>query len=505
VLALRAARSSEMFSHASAKAIRGLLRIVPDDILAQLPKSGSRRAQIITESPATCSNASRSTASLSPAIRRIQWRTITMLSVWSATRLSRRDRRDTVSVEGSAESYDLSCEPRAVAAYTGDFATAEQEIRALPEPSAAALQALPLSLMGQGRFDDAAASYERMRTMGAFGASFGAAGLGDLELDQGRFAEAAASFERAAAEAVKAGSPDQAAMKWSALAYARLSSGHKTAAITAAQNALSSSRALAVRFLSGRILVEAGEVAMAQEIATSLAAELATEPQVYGRLIGGEIALKNGDFQQAVKILTEANSILDTWIGHFDLGRAYLEGGAYAQADTEFDRCIRRRGEALLLVDEEPTYGYFPPVYYYLGRVRDGLKASAPDMYREYLKIRGASTDDPLVPEARRRAGPQWRSFSSSAGASGSCCIRCTGPFATPFRHLPFVVDVLRSRRRPTNMRCTPQPHLSSLAGSARNSGATLAVVHVRAAPADETAGRLSWRTGHVTIRRLAT
>jgi hypothetical protein len=71
-----------MFSHASAKAIRGLLRIVPDDILAQLPKSGSRRAQIITESPATCSNASRSTASLSPAIRRIQWRTITVLSVW---------------------------------------------------------------------------------------------------------------------------------------------------------------------------------------------------------------------------------------------------------------------------------------------------------------------------------------------------------------------------------------------------------------------------------------
>jgi hypothetical protein len=27
-----------------------------------------------------------------------------------------------------------------------------------------------------------------------------------------------------------------------------------------------------------------------------------------------------------------------------------------------------------LFLDEEPTYGYLPPVYYYQGRVREGLK-----------------------------------------------------------------------------------------------------------------------------------
>jgi hypothetical protein len=76
------------------------------------------------------------------------------------------------------------------------------------------------------------------------------------------------------------------------------------------------------------------------------------------------------------------------------------------QADSEFDRCIQRRGEALTLVDEDPTYGQFPVVYYYLGRVREELKtASFADAYREYLRIRGTSGEDPLLKEVRKRVG----------------------------------------------------------------------------------------------------
>jgi hypothetical protein len=44
-------------------------------------------------------------------------------------------------------------------------------------------------------------------------------------------------------------------------------------------------------------------------------------------------------------------------------------------------------------------------VYYYQGRVRDGLKSSgAAESYRQYLNIRQAG-EDPLVPEIRRRLG----------------------------------------------------------------------------------------------------
>ncbi len=47
------------------------------------------------------------------------------------------------------------------------------------------------------------------------------------------------------------------------------------------------------------------------------------------------------------------------------------------QADSEFDRCIQRRGEALaLFLDEEPTYAFFPPVYYYRGRVREAMNTA---------------------------------------------------------------------------------------------------------------------------------
>ena len=155
------------------------------------------------------------------------------------------------------------------------------------------------------------------------------------------------------------------------------------------------------------MLVEAGEIAKARTIAEGLSSELPAEPQAYGKIIEGEIALKSGDLRQAVKILTDAGGILDTWVGHFDLGRAYLELQAFTQADSEFGRCLTNRGEALsLLVDEEPTFGYFPSVDDYLGLVREGMKSStSADSYREYLKIRGKSTEDSLVKDVRKRLG----------------------------------------------------------------------------------------------------
>jgi tetratricopeptide (TPR) repeat protein len=268
------------------------------------------------------------------------------------------------------------------------------------------MQALPLSLLAQGRLEEAAATYRKMATMSTFGASFAASGLGDLAVYEGRFSEAVAIYGRGAEADIKAENPEVAAQKFAALAYAQLSRGQSRAAIAAADQALSNSNALSVRFLSARIFVEAGALAKALRIASSLASELANEPQAYGKIIEGEIALKQRHLPQAIKLLAEANSVVDTWVGHFDLGRAYLEAGAFAQADSEFDRCLTRRGEALMLVDEDPTYGYLPPVYYYLGRAREGLQtAGFADLYREYLKIRGKSADDPLVPEVRRRAG----------------------------------------------------------------------------------------------------
>jgi tetratricopeptide (TPR) repeat protein len=199
---------------------------------------------------------------------------------------------------------------------------------------------------------------------------------------------------------------DRAASKFAALAQVELLRGRTRAGIAAADNALANSNAVKIRFLAARALVEGGEAVRARPLIASLAAELQAEPQAYAKIVEGELALKNGDPRQAIKVLTEANALLDTWLGHFDLGRAYLEAGAFTQADSEFDRCIARRGEALsLLLDEEPTYAHLAPVYYYQGRVREGLKtAGFAESYRAYLTLRGQSKEDPLVGEVRRRA-----------------------------------------------------------------------------------------------------
>ena len=291
-------------------------------------------------------------------------------------------------------------------AYAGDFATAEQEARSVQQPSDLATLAIAFSQIGQGQRPAAVETYQGLSRLSPRGASWAASGGADLALFEGRFSDEAGLFETGAAADLAAKSSDRAARKLTSLAYARLQQGRPAAAVQAAERALANSNAAEVRFLAARALVEGGVVDRARTVADALAAELPAEPQAYGKILQGQIALKNGDPRAAIKILSEANEVLNTWLGHFELGRAYLEAGALTQADSEFDRCIERRGEALsLLVDEEPTYGYLPIVYYYQGRVREGLQnARFADSYREYLAIRGASSDDPLLPELRKRA-----------------------------------------------------------------------------------------------------
>jgi len=296
------------------------------------------------------------------------------------------------------------------AAYGSDFQTADEEGRAAEElGSRWGLFALALAQMGQGQTLQAKDSYERLRNVDELGVSQAASGLGDLAIYEGRFSDAARILTDGAAADSTSKNPDRAAAKLAMLAYAQLLSGQKAAAIAASDRALASSGAPKIRFLVARVLAEAGETAKADALRSSLASDVQAEPQAYAKALEGNMALRNGDPRGAIKALTEATALLDTWIGRFDLGRAYLEAGMFPQADSEFDRCIKRRGEALsLFLDEEPTFGFFPPVYYYQGRVRESLQSvSSAESYRTYLTIRGASREDRLLPEIRKRAGAE--------------------------------------------------------------------------------------------------
>ena len=296
------------------------------------------------------------------------------------------------------------------ALYSSEFETGEREARALQELDPAYAKgfvALAFSQLGQGQLAQAAETYRKLGEIDKASASMAAAGLGDLALYEGRFGDAARLLEEAANANLALKSPDEAATKFAMLAYTRLLQGQKTAAAAAAEKTLANSKVVKARFLAARILAAAAQTARAKALADGLATELLDEPRSYAKLIEGEIALQARDAPQAIKLFGEANNLLNTWIAHFDLGRAYLEAGAFPEADSEFDRCIKRRGEALaLFLDESPTYGFLPPVYYYLGRVREGMKSSGfAESYRKYLSIREKASEDRLLSEVRKRAG----------------------------------------------------------------------------------------------------
>ncbi|HET8965838.1 MAG TPA: protein kinase [Candidatus Acidoferrum sp.] len=292
------------------------------------------------------------------------------------------------------------------ACYTGDFQTCEREgreVRKLNPSSEDGFLLLGYAQIGQGQLDQAAQTYQGLQKLGPRGASLAASALANIAMYEGKYREAQKILESATAADLADKQPDRAADNLAMLSSTASSRGDKKAAGAAAQKALANSQSEKIKFLAARAFLEAGDTAKARQLATTLGAQLQSDPQAYSKIILAEAALKEQDARQAIQLLTEAQNLVDIWIVHFDLGRAYLEAGAFAEADGEFDRCIKRRGEVLeLFSDDMPTYSYLPPVYYFQGRARDGLKSSgAADSYKAYLDIRGKAGEDPLLPEVR--------------------------------------------------------------------------------------------------------
>jgi tetratricopeptide (TPR) repeat protein/predicted Ser/Thr protein kinase len=297
-----------------------------------------------------------------------------------------------------------------IRSFAGDFAGSEKEARTVLSinPSAApAYLSLAEAQLGQGQIGKAADSYHQLEKSGPQLASTATAGLADLAAHQGKYEEAARILAQGAAADVAAKDTDNAARKYAALGNIDELEGHHAAAISDVDMALKNSQSTSIEFLAASTYADAGELAKAQKLASSLSSALTSESQAYGKIVAGLIALKKKDYNEAIRQMTAANNLMDTWIGRFDLGRAYLEAGAFTEADSEFDQCAKRRGEAIeLFMDNVPTYAYFPPVYYYQGRVREGMKSEGfADFYKTYLSIRGQSSEDPLVADIRRRIG----------------------------------------------------------------------------------------------------
>ena len=296
------------------------------------------------------------------------------------------------------------------AMYAGDFDTAIREQRAVLElnPSLAkGFLGIALSQAAEGKIAAAYQTYHELEKQGADNASTASAGLADLALFESRPAEAILALEKGISRDITNKDRDNAATKLIMLADAYLLSGKTRDALAAADKSLSNSQEDSVLFFSARIRLGAGQESKAIALANQLTSRAERDSQAYGKLIAGEAQLRRGKPLEAVKLFKEAQAIADSWLVRFDLGRAYIDAGQFPQADSEFELCVNRRGEATAaFLDDVPTIRLLPDVYYYLGRAQEGLGSpAAAQTYKTFLAMKVKGGHDPLVVDARRRVG----------------------------------------------------------------------------------------------------
>jgi serine/threonine protein kinase/tetratricopeptide (TPR) repeat protein len=296
------------------------------------------------------------------------------------------------------------------AMYAADFKTAESEARAVNELDPNFRKGyLPIAVaaIDAGQFDVAEQAYRKMASIDAAGASLAAIGLADLAIYRGRLADVEAPLTAAIAADEQAKRIGAAIAKYAALADLRLAQGRPAEARKAAAAALALAPAdVTAKMTAARVFVKAGAEADALKIADDLGGQLQPQSRAFGKILEAEIALQRKRPAQVVDAVQASRKFTDLWLGRFDLGVAYVEGGDFASAVSELEAAEKRRGEATcLFLDDQPTMRQLVTLQYWLGRAHEGLGTvpAARANYENFLKLRPEASKDPLAIDAAKR------------------------------------------------------------------------------------------------------
>lgn len=291
----------------------------------------------------------------------------------------------------------------------GDIEVAEKQAQTAIDNSPGYEKAyivLALSKFMKGESAEALGIYDKLKTISAAGDSFASLALADTALFEGRLSDAIDILEKRIAQDTKEGSTHYLGYKRGLLAYAHLLNGKMDPALEAADRAVASSKEISMMFYAAQVYIQAGKEDKALSIVKELSNRLESEPRAYAKIIEGEILKKNGKFHEAIGLFNEAQEILDTWLGRFCLGKAYLDVKAFPEAHKELDSCLKRQGEATsVFFNDVPSIHYLPLIHYLLGRAQEGLGSpAAAESYQKFLEIKANSDEgDPLVEDCLRR------------------------------------------------------------------------------------------------------
>jgi tetratricopeptide (TPR) repeat protein len=307
-----------------------------------------------------------------------------------AGRILERSPQD-LAARAAAASYALA---------TGDFGGAigrAKELIALHPDNAGARWTLGMAHVLRGSASDAAAVFRELQTMPG-GASIGTLNLAEIAVLEGRTRDALEILEPGiAADLQHRDTYDAGVKEWLA-GYVHRVRGETTEALAALDRAIPPRLDTTIAFLVAREYIALGALGKAKEIAAVLATRVDMQNRTSTQILEAELALEAGRPKDAIVLLDAAQQSIDTWLGTFDLGVAYLAAGAYPHAHEAFSACVQRRGELGILL------ALLPPTWYQLGRAQEGLHSpAAADSYRMYISARESADVDLDLDDARRR------------------------------------------------------------------------------------------------------
>ena len=280
--------------------------------------------------------------------------------------------------------------------FRGAIDRARQLIARQPD-SAGARWTLGMAHALGGSASDAAAVFRELQTMPG-GGSIATLNLAELSVMAGRTADALAILEPGIAADLEHRDTYDAAVKAWLGGYVHRLRGETTLARAMLDRALEISADPTLAFLVAREYIAIGARDQAITIAAGLAKRVELQNRTSVQILEAELALHDGRPRDAIMLLEAAQQSIDTWLGTFDLGLAYLAADAYPQAHEAFSACVRRRGELGILL------AMLPPTWYQLGRAQEGLKSpAAADSYRTYISARESADVDLDLEDARRR------------------------------------------------------------------------------------------------------
>jgi len=258
------------------------------------------------------------------------------------------------------------------ALYSGDFETAEREateaLKLNPFYAKAALT-IGLSQVGRGQYAEAANTYARLQTIGDHGRDFAALAKFDLAMMESKPQEALAALSQTPA------GNDLVQVSTAEISWV---TGDRPGAIARAQTVPVTGASVQVKLRIGNLLISAGKLAEAKRLADDLINDPARLRKASGLVLAAEIAMAKRQYTEAADLLSRSKEQEDTWWGRWVSARNWQALGRLAEAHSDLDECIRRKGEAVAaFLDDVPTARYVPAVLELRRAVESQLKLAA--------------------------------------------------------------------------------------------------------------------------------